>query len=454
MKVEIPWFTGELLKDLDNDLLLMTGGLGSGKTHAEWMKHLDMCAYNSESPVSVFFEPTYPKIFDTAIPTFRKVAQGLGYLENVHFSIKTGQPYPRIYLHTSGQEIQLRSAEVPSSIVGFEASHASCDEVAAMRRESFENIQSRVRCPKARKWQTTAGGAPQGITWLAEVYDSDTLPGWEHVHARNAISNKLSARRLTLWSDENTFLGRNYLNTIQRIYGHNANLIKAYRYGIFCPLVNGSCYANYLPQIHDMEDRDPDAALTIELCFDFNANPLAWVSVQRRLLAYYPERIWGWVATHEANEGNNNLADSVIEFAEKHPPRIFRNTLINIYGDPTGHHDSHKVVGTDYENISKSLKRLGYNKVEICADVSAPGETASVDAFDRLFVDKLFFVMKRCSMLRKGLMATVWKKGEKKIEKKAGETHTHHPDAVKYWAWKETRDASRIEIVKSYGANI
>ena len=456
MAVIQPWYTCELLKDQSSSLVLLTGGLGSGKTHTECIKHLDLCAINSNSPISVFFEPTYPKIFDTAIPTFRKVASDLGYLESVHYKIKPGHPYPRIQLITSGQEIQLRSAENPDSIVGFEASHASCDEVAAWKKASFLNVQSRVRCPKANLWQTVAAGAPQGLTWLAEDYDSDTLPGWEYVNGfnRNAINKKKSVRRLTLWTDENPFIPRAYLRSLQNIYGHNANLIKAYRYGIFCAMVEGCVFAAYLPARHDLEDRDPDPLLEINLTFDFNANPLAWVAIQKHNLGQYGSRHFAYIALHEANEGNTQIDDTVVEFAEKHPPRSFKNTKIRLFGDPTGHHGSHKVTGSDFENIYKALKRLGYTNVEICADKSAPAETASADCLNRLFVDNLLFICKRCTMLRRGLMATTCNKGEKKIEKKAGETHTHHPDSVKYWAWKETREFTKYQLTRSWGTVI
>lgn len=446
VNIQAAWWVGESINDTESSVIAVTAGLGSGKTHGGCQIHDFRVRQNKECNFSAFMEPSFQKVIDTAIPTYQKVLQSYCMTEGRDYKV-VKSPYPKIvYLKLHDKikhEVHFLSAETPDKIAGVEYSHASEDEAGINSPEARRNLRGRVyRDSRAQVAQYLLFGAPQGINEFAEEFDSDTLEGWERPHPRDHYKLTVSEgaiikkRRFILWTDDNPFVSPQYLAELQDTYGHNPNLIRSYRYGQFSPLTEGSAYSNYMPQKHDVEPFNPSPFLPIAMCWDFNASPLAWVAIQSKWVDEDIRRR-RWFAMDEANEGAGNLDDACVEFARKFPPGIFANTPIHIYGDRTGHAASHKIDGSDFDNIALYLKRLGYNYVEIEAQRQVAPEAASVEALNRLFLDNKLHVSKKCRMLRRGLMATTWKKGTRKLLKPAGETHTHHPDSVKYWAYQE-----------------
>lgn len=452
-QIRVAWHTSRALTDLESSVIVLTGGLGAGKTFSLWVKHLSLCAVNSESELSAIFEPIYSKIIDTVIPTGRKVLNMMGFIEGVHYRFTTSQPFPKCVLIASGQEIHLRSAENPETIVAVEYSHVSGDELAIWKEDAYRNCRSRIRCPKAKVLQFVGATAPQGVNWAADEFDSDTQEGWESNEFRDDYHAVKRIRRLTMWTDENPYIPQGYLRSLQEIYGHNSNLIQSYRYGMFCPLVQGAAYANYEPQRHDVADVQADPYREIVLTWDFNAHPLAWVAIQKLPYHHGLEQRFRYIAVNEANFDYGVLDEAIAEFAVKFPVERFRDTPIALFGDRTGHAASHKISGSDYENIERILKQFGYRRVEVRATKQVAPEAASVEAVNRLFRDNLFYISKRCKNLRRSMMATTWRKNERKLDKPSGETWTHHGDALKYWAHQETRDETGRNSTKILGIN-
>jgi len=460
IEIKGAWWVGEALQDTESSVMAVTAGLGSGKTHGGCQWHHYLCTLNAGCNFSGFMEPTFQKVIDTAIPTYQKVLQAFCLSEGRDYRV-VKSPYPKIVyerLHkTVKHEVHFLSAETPDKIAGVEYSHGSEDEAGINSGEARRNFRGRLyRDTRAVRSQFLLFGAPQGINEFADEFDSDTQEGWVKPHSRDHYKLTISEgtvikrRRFILWTDDNPFVSKQYLAELQDTYGHNPNLIRSYRYGQFCPLTEGAAFSNYLPQKHDTQDVKPSPFNPIIMCWDFNAEPLAWVVIQGFIVQEEIRRR-RYYAMNEANQGASNLDDSCVEFAQKFPKEVFRDTLILLYGDRTGHSGSHKVPGSDFENIALYLKRLGYNHVEIKAQKQIAPEASSVDALNRMFLDNMFHIDRKCRMLRRGLLATVWKKGVRKLEKPAGETHTHHPDAVKYWAWQE-RDSLGI-ITQIYGKN-
>lgn len=460
IRVDAAWWVGEAIADAETAVFAVTAGMGSGKTHglAQW--HHERVQRNCNSNFSAFIEPTYQKIHDTAIPKYKKVLAQFGLRQNQDFMVVKSH-YPKIIYKNLAveHEVHFISGENPDTIAGVEYSHASEDESGIIDAEVSRNVQSRLRDPAATVRQFFRGGAPQGINDFAAEFDSETLPGWHTSEYRDHwIEQEIEGvlvrkRRFIVWTDDNLrYLPPGYVQrNIVAPYGHNPNLIKSYRYGQFCPLVEGSAYSNYFPQKHDCEDREADPYREIELCLDFNKSPLAWVAAQCLPFDEGRRRIFRYVAIHEANEGHEHLDDAAVEFADKFPVSIYGNTLIALYGDRSGHSGSHKVRGSDFENFKKYLEELGFKNVVIRAMRQVAPEAASVDAVQRLLSKGLFYICKRCHMLKVSLMRTSWKKGVRKLDKPSGETWTHHGDAFKYFAYQEARDFEGRATTQIYG---
>lgn len=412
----------------------------SGKTHggAQWHDCLAR-GPNKRAEFSGWMEPTYQLIKTAAIPTYRRVLESYGLDSGRDYEIFESSPI-RLRYRRSGHQVLFVSGDKPLNIAAFELSHASIDEAGACKGDAMRNFRTRVRSPQAERRQNLIFGAPQGVTEFAEEFDSDTLPDWVEDGPRKFIHTKKDFTRYVVWTDDNPFLPPDYIQNLVDTYGHNPNLIKSYRYGLFCPLVEGACYSNYLPQKHDIENVDASPYDTLYVTWDFNANPLAWVSLQQVRFEEGKSRVHRYVAIDEASSGIGQLEEAIVEFALKHPVREFRDTPIEIFGDSSGHRGSHRSTRSDYRFIEDNLRELGYRKVSIRAFQSNPLETASVDAVQRLFSNDLLFISKRCVKLKKSLLATTWKKGIRKIDKPAGETWTHHSDSLKYFCYQEARE--------------
>jgi hypothetical protein len=238
-------------------------------------------------------------------------------------------------------------------------------------------------------------------------------------------------------------------------YGHNPNLIKSYRYGLFCPLVEGAAYSNYNPQKHDVDDVEADPFKDLFFTLDFNANPMAWASAQKvwqeDLGPYGYTRKLKLRLTHESSGKSADLDDAVAEFASKHPVDRFAGTQIYIYGDRSGHSQSHRTKRTDYEQIAYYLKELGYKNVTVRAAKVNPAETDSVGSVQRMFLEDTLLVCKRLKNVKRSLLATTWKENTRKIDKPANDTWTHWMDAVKYLVHQIQGDFETG--IKIYGKN-
>ena len=458
--VHAAWWVGEAISDHTSSVMACTAGLGSGKTHGECQWHHHRVRDNVGARFSAFMEPTYHKVMDTAIPTYQKVLQSFGRAEGWHYKVVKSPFWKIIYLDQKPHhEVHFLSADRPDLIAGVEYSHASEDEAGVNHVQARRNLRTRLfRDRSVRIPQFLVAGAPQGITEFAEEFDSETLEGWnrddpfDHYRIDEIEGLQVKKRRFILWTDHNPFVTPQYIAELMSTYGHNPNLIQSYRYGRFCPLTEGVAVRNYRPQIHDIDDIDADPFLPIALTWDFNANPLAWISLQRHTFHEPGRRVRRYVAIHEANQGASDLDEACIEFRVKHPVQVFRDTPIKLYGDRTGHHDSHKVKKTDYQAIRDYLLELGYRNIEICASQTVAPEAASIEAVNKAFDKDILNVCRRCVKTKKSIMATTWQKGVRKLEKPKGETWSHWLDGLKYYIYQE-----RVEILGTgniiYGKN-
>lgn len=445
IKIDTAWWAVEAMNDTETSVFACTAGLGSGKTHGGIQWHDYRVRTSGTAPFSGFMEPTYQKIHDAAIPTFRKVFQSYGMLEGVHFDV-VKSPHPKIIYKQLNHEILFFTAERPDLLVAVELGFGTEDEAGTVSAEASRNFRLRVRDSRCHARQVMRLGAPQGINHFAEEFDSFVLDGWERPHSRDhykvsVIENVIvKRRRFICWTDDNPKLPPDYIPNLMDTYGHNPAIIQSYRYGLFTSFTEGLVYSNYLPARNDCEDLAPSPMREIIFTWDFNANPITWTALQKMPFEEWGVREHRWTAIHECQDAGGDLEQAVVEFAQKFPVNTFRTTKIKVYGDRTGHAESHKISGSDFENIERHLRALGYRNIEICAARQVAPEASSVEAVQRLLANSWLLVCRRCKLLRRSFLMTKWKEGQRKIEKPAGETHTHPGDSVKYFAWQIARD--------------
>jgi hypothetical protein len=431
----------------------VTAGLGAGKTHGLCQWHYSLVTMNSKCKYSVFIEPIYRLIKTAAIPTYCKVLNQCGLREGRHYDIvSSGTPAIR-FKNKIGHEVLFISAERPDMLVAIEFSHGVMDEAGSCKPESFDKFQDRVRDSNSKRLQRFFGGVPTGLNHYSDKFDSDVLPGWSAITAKQHRSANGKKERYKLSTDENPFIPQSYIEDLRDRYSGNPNAMKSFFYGEFAPLFEGLAIPSYNPGVHDIEDIMPDPHREIDLTFDFNNSPMSWVALS--MISFEDAegmRKSRYVAHDCARMGYGRLRDAVIEFAARFPVSTYGETEINIFGDRTGFAQSHKVELTDFQQIKTILHSLGYKNINIRATDTLMLESDTLEALDRLFQENLILLCKAATNLKRSLIMTQLVPGQRKILKPAGETHTHWLDALKYWAYVKTKrfDGSGKPLIKGF----
>lgn len=444
---ETAWWVDEAIDDEVSNVMAVTAGLGSGKSHGMFQWLFFRALQHPACKYFAYSMPIYELIHNTAFRLARKVLEQFEWEENTHFRV-VKSPYPKVELLPTGQEIHFLSANRPDKIKAVEYGCSAIDEPGVCKKEAIDLIRSRTRDKAVKLCQVLLGGTPEGINHYADEFDSDENPGWDKsvsrdhrlerltkVAAGREYTTRLRRFRLTTFDNEHN-LPDDYIANIMDTYRNNPAYIQSYVYGIFVPFLTGGCY-NFKPQIHKLKiDVDPDPFRDILLTWDFNANGrLVWNSNQPNWSEVFGERKGVYLVVHEASEGFTNLEDAIIDFAVKHPRKLFSKTTIKLFGDRSGYSESHKARENDYTFIAKYLKRLGYESVEICALDYNPAETLSVEALNNWLDNAMLFICPRCTRLARSFQLTRWKDNTRKIDKPADDDWTDPTDAEKYLAY-------------------
>lgn len=443
-EIDIQWWVNEIINDTETRVFAVTAGLGSGKTHGATQFSYHLTCENKDSPYSAFMMPIYQRIFDTAIPTFKKTFSSLGFEENKQYKI-VKSPFPKLIYPETKQEVHFISANRPEMLVGVEYSHAVVSEAGSTKEDAYKLLRTRVRDNKAIRRQILLEGVPMGVDdWYAKNFDYNPEDGWIEYAIRDYVNVSRRLRRFRLTTHDNQkYLPDDYIEILLDTYRNQPNYIQAWIYGIFVALTEGNVYSNYNPALHDIADVEPSAFKEIDLTFDFNAHPMSWLALQELPFFEAGKTYMRDIAVHEISDNIGQLDDSIVDFSQKFPVDEFGRTKINIFGDSTGHHQSHKRGTSDYDFIVNYLNELGYSNVEVHALKYNPKETATVESLNKRFLDDSHYVCKRCYKYKRSLVGTKWQEGTRKIDKPSGETITHMGDAAKYWAFVKAQGLRR-----------
>jgi hypothetical protein len=374
--------------------------------------------------------PTHSRIDDSVIPASVFALDLMGLKSNIHYKLVRSKP-ATVRIHSTGQEIRFISADRPDLMVSATLGGYFITEAFRIKREVYENVESRARSVNVDRILGILEGTPEGDTWGKDEFDID----------RSDPVRKLRRFILHTYDNEHN-LHPSYIPRLHQIYAHNPAQIRSYIYGEFSNFRSGDVFGQYVESRNVIPDVEADPMRDINICFDFNASPLTWTAWQK-----IPYRIGATsrlreICIAESSLKLTDLFQACVEIGQAFPSSIFADTKINIWGDRTGHAKSHKAKGTDFDNIKKYLVEL-YKDVEIKAPTQITPIRASVDVLNRMFLYELILVCESCKNLRRSYNNTKWsdKKTKVDLDKPAGETHTHHGDGTRYRLWWEYKSA-------------
>lgn len=427
--VKIPWWVDDVLRDTTpNRVFWITKGLGAGGTYGGAIWHIAMCLINRRSQFSWAMAPTFQQVADTLVPTFTEVLQNVyGFSERSDFSIVKSSR-PRIELKCSRQEIHLKSANQPERLVGATISHIMGSEPGLWDRSAFEKSGARRRAPNATRIQSLFEGTPEG---LGNFYEQEAnFP--EGVHPTK------NSRRIKLWTSDNPVLSASYVGDLGDLYSYDKAKLTSYLYGDFVSFDRGQAYAEFRESRNVKLDLSISPYVPIIFCWDFNAAPMSWVSMQRQPYEKNGLFFHRYAALQEGSGEARGLLDGCAEFVQKHPPDKYRDVPIEVDGGHDGY--SGTVFGSSaYDEIVTYLKRY-YSNVSITAAHQAPQIRDRVERVNVCCAYERFVVAAWCQNLIKSLTQSKLKEGQWSFEKKKGKDFTHFADAVGYPLYNRTRD--------------
>ena len=431
-----PAWTFDSIEDTSAKGFWITGGLGSGKTTGGAAWFIDRWLLNRDSLFSWAVAPTYTKVEQILMPAIRQVLfEQYGLVEDVHYTV-TKSPFWKLRLNGYKHELHLLSGDRPKNFVGSNIACWWITEPGLQTREVYEKCQARLRCPKAKVRQFLAEGTPEGMNWYADMAD---LQG--HGYDRYDAGKK--HRRFIVETTFNKHLmpsPEEYAQTqIRDVYAYDSAKVLSYEKGLFVPFTKGSAYWEFVASrnVTAPVAADPDG--TLDFCCDFNVSPLAWTVAQERWRQrdYFSPRVRQIVALAESSGEARGTVEGVAEFAARFPVSKFGYTLIRVYGDRNGWSASHKIEGSDYQEIENVLRKLGYQRVEVHATKEAnPRIKQRLEKVASLMAYEMFVVTSDCRRLISSFTKTCLEDGVWDIKKPDGEDWTHYGDSIGYYLYQ------------------
>lgn len=411
--------------DTPDGNLLFQGGWGAGKTTTLWGKMLKLSAVNAPLR-GIWTVPHFGHVDETILPALEATDPISGqpwFLGPSQYHYHRTQ---HVLSWDGGGDILFASAEVPRRIAGPNVAFAGTDEPASIKHEAWRNTCARVRDPRAVLRQKVASGTPEGITYLLDYFGPDR-------------SDKY--RLYTMRTDENVELLQHNPEFVTQMKATMTEAeVLAYLEGRAVNITGAIAHPTFDPELHWRHDVATELGLPLRVSFDFNVDPMATVVGQQSPGPFGVEaRVIDCVAVY-GGATTMDVCDVLLTRYPKWPAGVV------IYGDCNGRNRSTVSNRTNYDIIKDRLASIGPLTMKV--PIKNPAVTARLNAVNVLFKNALGHVrlvlrktdpanQSTTRVLVRSLQMTKKKSGTDDIEKKPGETHTHHSEALGYWVAQE-----------------
>ena len=400
-------------KELYRRLLAVVSGYGYGKTTFGVNWHFDRVLRNYNSPVSLVIGADYKLLRQVCLELYEQYLVKIGLSEGKHFKINKSA-MTLTFRWGIGQKVVFLSAEKPSKIMSYTASHALFDEPARCSSKANENLQGRLRCPLAFIIQTLYTTTPEGLNWFYELFDPSKLTrSGKHSYDDNKLVLHGS-------SFDNPELPKQFFDAHKEMFGWDGDLFLNYIMGHWVNLSKDRFYFKFNETKH-VKDVLLDADnKKLVMAWDNNVGTMTWAVGQ----IDFSDRI----RFIDDNGGaGRNIDDCMNQFFELYKPSVYKDFAIDVYGDPTLHHRSNQTYTTGYEVIEKQLKKY-FRSVTIKADEAYSEVEERNRHTNRLFANNRIVIGKRCKKVIESFRQVEFKNG--KVKKGANDTVTHAAEAI------------------------
>lgn len=422
---------------------LIKGGFGSGKTMTLLGCCFKLSAINAPH-TGMFVVPKFEHWEDTILETIRQEDKNgrRWFLEDSDYHVKRGKGNSILFQWAGGGDWLVKSAM--TRIVGANMAWAATDEPGLNAFKSWKDTIARVRNPAAPLRQVIAGGTPEGLNWLSELFGQE--------RADQYFVYSLDTR-------DNVELMASHPAYVQDILRTSTEQeAAAYVQGEFRNLEGVLVYL-FDRARHYREDLQEYPHLPLRITFDFNVDPMSAIIGQE---VPGPAGVEAHVidAVVENNSWTPQTCEEIVRrYGREASARRFgfRGSRgwpggAVVYGDATGNSRSANSNKTNFQWIKEILgPEFPSFKMHESVSRGNPGEKERTDAVNVMLGNALgqtrLFVRKRpgalgvqqdpCYPLVRSFEQTIKAPGTDHIHKPAGETHTHPSDACGYWICAE-----------------
>lgn len=379
------WNAKEFIKAL-------VGGYGAGKTNICAKRAISLCLHNAPYPIMIV-SPNYLQAKGTIIPTIKTLLDG----RNIKYKFNKSDFEFLIFRNGRIGTIWIRSGDKPDSLKGPNLAAALIDEPFIQDYEVFDQMQKRVREPKASFKEIVLTGTPEQLNWGYDICEGDRKDEFDIkvIHAPTYANKALGEQVVS-----NMFAGA------------DDKLIEAMREGKFVNMSKGAIYYAFNRSKHVINDFSfNDTATNKEEVFigmDFNVNPMSFIAFVKRedVLIFFQEFALPNSDTQEACD--------IIK-------KLFGDRCKKIFPDPACRQ---RRTSATAGKTDKSI--IEFNGFEVIARAGHPTKRDRYNATNSRLSKEKILIYKGC----KNLIKSFEQMSHELLTKQ--EALTHMPDAATY----------------------
>lgn len=391
------------------DYVAMICGIRGGKTYAG-ARESTAQAWNAQGKgVYGIVAPTYAMLDRTTWQEFREAAQPLIAKDNDTKKIITLRNGRRVHGHSAENPDRIRN----ETLIGFWG-----DEVREWKNIGmmWDILMGRVLSTGGKGFITTS---PNSFDDIHRIFIEERKKNYgvvrfathENIYIPGGKIDDLASRYDSKFAQ-------------QEIYGQFVIFAGAVYYA-FNRTQNAGDFAFHVAQY--------DPSKPINLCCDFNVNPMVWILTQ---YGTNPQGLKAIYAIDEIWIRNSNTVQCCNEFKARYSSHT---AGVNLYGDATGKNRTTASNLTNWKIIEDELEAFGLTKHVPLAN---PAERDRVNAVNGLICNsknerRFYANPKKCPKLISDLEQVAFKDGTTQIDDKKNLDLTHPSDAVGYFIEKE-----------------
>ncbi len=398
----------------------MICGIRGGKTYAG-AREAGKQAWNSKAePMAVFgiIAPTFNMLDRTTWKEFRYAMRSLIARENETKKIITLKNGREVYGFSAEQPDKIRNV----TLCGFWVDEArECKDFKVL----WDVLLGRVLSTRGKGFVTTS---PNSFDDIHDIFIANRKPDYGTVRFstyENTHLDKQAIDQLASLYDEK------YMQ--QELLGQFV-IFEGAVYYTFNRLFNSGDLAFKVAQYN------PN--LPLNLCCDFNVDPMAWVIAQYGINSQTKLKEIYFI--DEIYVNNSNTVECCQEFKTRYPNHT---TGVHLFGDATGearHTDSNI---SNWKIIQNELFRYGITK---SVPTKNPAERDRINAVNGMICnskgERRILVNPKCKNLIRDFEQVSYKEGSTQIDKNKDFKLTHTSDAAGYFIEKEfSLNKGRIE---------